>query len=141
MAVMTASRIDTSKVTDEQIGRAYKCFESNGTPFYMVESSRDLFDGEGKRVEYKVTWSKQFGFQCTCEAGKYGFKNCQKGVCQHVIISVAAAREERAAMKELNAKPVQREDVRKAAIKARAKALVAEPLNLSDEDKVRFGLN
>ena len=105
MALITASMLDLTTVTPELIGRAHKCFDAAGKPFYMVESSRDLFDGDGNRVEYKVTWSKEKGFQCTCESGQEGFRGCgMKKVCDHVLAAVAAAKEEREAMKALNEK-------------------------------------
>jgi hypothetical protein len=94
--MLKASQIDTSKVTDEQIGMCEKCF-SGKTAFYMVTSESDSLK------EYKVTWSMEFGFRCTCEAGQEAFAHCFNGYCKHVKWSVAAAREERAAMKELQA--------------------------------------
>lgn len=145
--IITASKLDLSRITDTMIGRAHKVFEHDGTPFYLVESSE--FESNG--VEYKVTWSKEKGFQCNCASGTEGFRNCgKKKVCDHVLISLAAAREEKKAMEELNAKAAlntlyalhQRGDTRKvAAIKARAKALVAAGMELSEEDMKRFGLD
>jgi len=94
MIALNVIREYAKSISPEDIGRAHKCFEANGTPFYMVESSRDAL------VEHKVCWSKEHGFTCTCESGQRGFSNCRKGVCQHAIIAVAASAEEQAAMKE-----------------------------------------
>ncbi len=88
--------VDTTNVTDEQIGRCHKVF-SGSTPFYMVESEQDSL------TEYKVRWSKKHGFTCTCEAGQHGFSNCKDGICKHVKWAVAASREEREAVAELQA--------------------------------------
>lgn len=104
MALITARMLDLSRVTDEMIGRAHKVFDAQGKTFYQVESS----DFENNGVEYNVTWSKEKGFQCTCESGREGFHNCGvKKVCDHVLIALAAAKEEKEAIKALNAKNAQ----------------------------------
>lgn len=96
---MTVSTtIDTTTVTSEQIGKAHKCFEGS-KPFYKVENSDGKLDQDGLLIEYKVTFSLELGYQCTCEAGKHGFAHC-KNYCWHVRASVAAAKEEREAMRE-----------------------------------------
>jgi hypothetical protein len=84
-----ASEITISNVTDEQIGRCHKCFDDNNKAFYVVESERDSL------TEYRVRWSKERGFTCSCKAGEVGFSNCRDGVCKHVKWSLAAAKEER----------------------------------------------
>ncbi len=87
--IVAAKNIDTSTVTLEQITHCQKVEHADGN-FYMVESE------SGNLVEYKVTWNRKQGFQCTCEAGQSGFAHCRKnGVCKHVVWSVAAAREDR----------------------------------------------
>lgn len=85
-----------AKVDPIAIGRAHKVFEGS-TSFYKVSSSRD------ETVEYSVKHSKEIGFTCTCEAGLRGFANCKVGVCSHVLIALACAREEREAIAELHA--------------------------------------
>lgn len=95
--IVTIDKIDTSKVTPSQIGKCYKVIGSDGRAFYQVES-------ESEPVEYKVTWDRAKGFQCTCEAGKQGFRYCYKqGVCKHVVWAVAAKREELQAVAEIEA--------------------------------------
>lgn len=91
----SASQIDTMNVTPEQIGRCYKVFGTDGKAFYQVESERD------SQVEYQVKWTREHGFTCTCEAGQRGFAQCKDGYCKHVRWSVACAKEEREALKEL----------------------------------------
>lgn len=85
-----ASEINITAVTDEQIGRCYKCYDEQARAwFYMVESERDNL------IEYAVKWTREHGFTCTCPAGQEGFRNCRDGVCKHVKWSLAAAKEER----------------------------------------------
>ncbi len=91
--MITAAAINTTNVTSEQIGRCHKVF-SGSIPFYMVESESD------SQVEYKVTWDRAHGFRCTCKSGQAGFSNCRHPYCKHVKWSVAAAREEKQAMRE-----------------------------------------
>ncbi len=88
--ILTASQISTSSVTDAQIGACHKVFGPDNKPFYMVESASDL------DREYKVTWTRERGFQCQCKAAEYG------NLCWHIRASIAAAREEREAVAELN---------------------------------------
>lgn len=88
---MTTTNLTTAiaAVTEEQIDRCFRVYDLNVTPsvpFYLVRSESDNL------TEYKVTWSKELGFQCTCPAGQEGFCHCYtNGVCKHVIWSVAAA--------------------------------------------------
>jgi hypothetical protein len=89
MVIRTASHISTSSVTDAQIGACHKVF-SGATAFYMVESASD------PDREYKVSWTREHGFQCQCKAAEYG------NLCWHIRASIAAAREEREAVAELN---------------------------------------
>lgn len=100
--MMKASQINTTSVTSEQIGRCHKVYDEQARAwFYQVESERDLFDANNERVEYAVRWSKERGFTCTCPAGQDAFSRCKAGVCKHVVWSVAAAKEERAAIREM----------------------------------------
>jgi hypothetical protein len=90
-------------VTPEQIGKCHAIIDcSDGSKFYMVESEDGKVDDEGNIVEYKVTYSKEYGFQCTCKSGQHGFANCKNpsGVCKHARWSVACAIEESEAMAE-----------------------------------------
>lgn len=104
MALITASMLDLSRVTPEMIGRARKDFDENGKSFYKVQSSE--YDTNG--VEYDVTWTREKGFQCQCKSGQEGFLNCgRKKVCDHVLIALAAAKEEKEAIKALNEKNAQ----------------------------------
>lgn len=89
-----ASTIDTSTVTDEQIGMCHKVYEGS-TPVWMVQSESD------ELKEYKVKHSKKHGFTCTCKAGQNAFSNCKLGYCKHVAWALAASKEERAAIAEL----------------------------------------
>jgi hypothetical protein len=93
--MIKATEINTTGVTPEQIGACHKIFEGS-TPAYMVQSESDSL------VEYKVRWSKEHGFTCTCKAGKVAFSNCKAGYCKHVLWSVAAGREEKEAVAELH---------------------------------------
>jgi len=83
-------------VTDEQIGKCHAAFEGSQR-FYMVESEQDSL------IEYKVTYSRQFGFRCTCKSGECGFANVRhiSGVCKHVRWSVACTLEVSAALAEM----------------------------------------
>jgi uncharacterized Zn finger protein len=85
-----------SDITPEQIGAAHKVIAPNGKSFYKVESSKDA------TVEYTVTKSKKFGFQCTCKSGQHGWWNVThaSGVCWHVRAAVACYLEEKQAMIE-----------------------------------------
>ncbi len=101
MSVKTASEIlKSSSVTSEQIGKAHKVFAEDKTAFYLVENSKGEVDAEGLIIEYRVTWSRERGFSCTCEAGQEGFIHCSRGYCWHVAAAVACAKEEREAMEE-----------------------------------------
>jgi hypothetical protein len=91
----TAIIAHVANVTSEEIGRCHKVL-AGGKSFYMVESEKDC------TVEYKVQYSREHGFTCTCPSGEYGFANVKHPakVCKHVRWSVAAAQEERAALRE-----------------------------------------
>lgn len=94
MITVTTVRKLAATVTPEQIGRCSKIFDANGKPFYLVLSESDNL------TEYRVSWSKQFGFQCSCPAGAEGFIHCKNNCCKHVVWSVACAEEEKQAMAE-----------------------------------------
>jgi hypothetical protein len=108
--IITAAKVKQhiSDVTSEQIGKCHKAF-ADGIAFYMVESESGDFDQDGELVEYKVTYSKQHGFSCTCPSGKHGFANVKhaSGVCKHCRWAVACAIEEKKAMAELAAESAQ----------------------------------
>lgn len=94
--MIKASSIDTTTVTPEQIGACYKVFVAS-IPFYKVQSESDPFK------QYTVSWSREHGFSCTCKSGQVAFSNTRDGYCKHVRWSVAASREERQALAELQA--------------------------------------
>lgn len=99
--MIKASEIDITTVTSAQIGHCHKVFDASGQAFYQVESEQDNL------VEYTVRFSIERGFTCSCPAGAEGFAHCTT-VCKHVRWSLAAAKEERDAMREqiaLNAMP------------------------------------
>jgi hypothetical protein len=85
-----------SDVTDAQIGKCYGVYGSDDQKFYMVESEHEVL------IEYKVTYSARYGFQCTCKSGQKGFWNVHhiSGVCKHCRWMVACVLEERQAMLE-----------------------------------------
>jgi len=87
MSVLTASKIDISQVTGDQIGACHKVF-SGSTAFYMVQSATS-------DQEYKVSWSKEKGFGCQCKAAEFG------NLCWHIKASIACEREVREAVKEM----------------------------------------
>lgn len=95
MTTLTTIKQHINDVTPEQIGRCYKVFGPDNKAFYQVESEND------STVEYKVTFTKQYGFQCTCPAGQEGFAHCKHGFCKHIKWAVACAQEERAALAQL----------------------------------------
>ena len=96
--IITAAAVTkhTTSVTSEQVGRCSKVYGSDNKPFYLVLSETDDL------TEYKVTYTHTHGFSCTCPSGAYGFANVKhaSGVCKHVRYAVAAAQEEKAALKE-----------------------------------------
>jgi hypothetical protein len=104
MALITFSHIAANlvDVTPEQVGKCYAVVGPDGKKFYQVESS-GTFDEHNKLIEYKVTYSKEYGFRCTCPSGRYGFWNVthDSGVCWHVRAAVAAAIEEKQALRGL----------------------------------------
>jgi hypothetical protein len=94
---MTTVAIDTSKVTPEQIGKAYKVFGPDNKPFYMVENSKGEYDEDGNLIEYTVKAVKvngKWNLTCNCKAGQNG------RLCWHVRAAMACANEEKAAMAE-----------------------------------------
>ncbi len=95
--MLKAKDVRTDEITSEMIGRAFKVFGPDNKPFYKVQSSRD------ELVEYSVRWDARKGFTCTCEAGLLAFSRCKDGCCQHVKIAVAASREEKQALAEIEA--------------------------------------
>lgn len=124
-----ASQIDISDlIGSPEIGRAHKCIDASGN-FYLVENSRGEIDPEtGEIKEYKVTHNKLTGFACDCESGKRGFVSCKKyGVCQHVRISLACAREERIAMLEMTIAQAQKELAELTAVPSQPTPVVEEP--------------
>ena len=95
----SATTVDIAGVTAEQIGKASKVFGPDNKPFYQVENSKGDVDADGYLIQYKVTYSRSKGFQCTCKAGQYGFSHC-KSYCWHVKAAVACAREAHEAIAE-----------------------------------------
>lgn len=95
------SEVKTNHITSEMLDRAHCCTDmQTGLNYYIVESSQFA----NNQTEYKVTWSREFGFSCTCKSGQFGFANTRYGFCSHVAIAVAAAREERATLAAIAAK-------------------------------------
>jgi hypothetical protein len=80
---MKATTIDITAVTEEQIDRCHRVINENThTPFYLVESERDIL------VEYKVEAILKDGewyLTCTCPAGLRGIP------CKHRRWAVAAS--------------------------------------------------
>lgn len=105
MAIATFASIaqHIGEVSSEEIGRCHKVFGPDKKAFYQVENEAGHTDEHGDLIEYKVTYSKDHGFQCSCKCGEFGFWNVShaSGVCKHVRWSVAAALEEKAALKAL----------------------------------------
>jgi acyl-CoA thioesterase len=94
---MTVATIDTSKVTNEQIGACTKVFGPDNKPFYKVVNSKQETDADGHLIEYSVKAIRRQGkwfFTCDCKAGQNGRQ------CWHVRASMAAAAEEKSAMAE-----------------------------------------
>lgn len=89
-------------VTSEQIGMAHACSAIGGT-YFQVENSRGLTNDEGELIEYRVSWSYEYGYQCDCPSGKRGWANVhhKSGVCWHVRSACARAIE----MREATATP------------------------------------
>ncbi|SRR6266496_260400 len=112
--ILTASHISTASVTDAQIGACHKVFGPDNKPFYMVESASDSLK------EYKVTWSREKGFQCQCRAAEFG------KLCWHIRASIACAREEHTALAEIEA-----------AIKAQAAQPVETPAQIDLATRAR----
>lgn len=89
-------------VSPSDIGRAHKFFDG-ATAYYLVESSDKVDEQTGSPIEYKVQYSREHGFTCSCPSGQYGFANVKhaSGVCSHCRIALAAAQEEKTAMAEI----------------------------------------
>lgn len=83
------------EISAQEIGRCHKVFGPQGS-FYLVENEAGDFDDNGQIIEYPVTYSKEYGFQCLCKSGLHGFANVKhpSGVCKHVRWSIAASIEE-----------------------------------------------
>jgi hypothetical protein len=96
MAILTASKIDISHITDAQIGACHKFFEGS-TPVYKVANSQGKIDDNGDIIEYTVRWNgREKGFSCTCKAAEHG------SLCWHIRASIACSAEEREAVAELH---------------------------------------
>ena len=92
-------------VTPAQIGKCTKVYDCQlKQNVYLVENSKGETDNEGNIIEYKVTYDKEHGFRCNCEAGKRGFAHCKQGYCWHVRASVACAIEEANALASIQRK-------------------------------------
>lgn len=90
----------STDVTSEQIGKCAKIYDENAHVwFYQVENSRGETNEDNEIIVYKVQWSKDKGYQCSCPSGQFGFANVKhpSGVCQHIRWTAAATREEHAA--------------------------------------------
>jgi hypothetical protein len=105
--IMTFERVAqfVHLVTPEQLVRAHKIFGPDNKAFYLVENSKGEVDDEGNIIEYEVRYGSEKGFSCTCTAGQDEdgpFSHCHNpsGLCWHVRAAVAAALEERGALKE-----------------------------------------
>lgn len=89
----------TFTATFEEIQRAHLVIDDvTGQRWYQVENSRGETDDDNNIIEYVVRYdSKNHRFTCSCKAGQAAFSTCfnKTGYCQHVRISVAAAREDR----------------------------------------------
>jgi hypothetical protein len=121
--MIKASTINTNEVTGEQIGRCHKCFEGS-TAFYMVENERGDIDPETFEViEYKVTWTREKGFACTCKAGEVAFSQCKDGICKHVRWSVACEKEVREALASIDAEIAAEKAAAAAAEKAKSERI------------------
>jgi hypothetical protein len=84
--------INDLNVTNEQIGMCHEVIGPDNKSYYLVENSKGLLDENGNILEYRVSWSRTMGYQCQCEAGKWGFAHC-KNFCWHVRATVAAGME------------------------------------------------
>lgn len=90
----------STDVTPEQIGKCFKVYDETSKQwFYQVDNDSDKFDSDGNLITYKVQWTKDHGFTCSCPSGQNGFANVKhpSGTCKHVRWSAAASREEHAA--------------------------------------------
>ena len=91
------SQVITDSITPAQISKCAKVLDcQTHQNVYFVENEAGNFDDDGHMIEYKVTYSKEKGFQCTCKAGQEGFIHCKNGYCKHVAWAVATAKEEKA---------------------------------------------
>jgi hypothetical protein len=97
MTIRTASSIDTSKISGDQLGACHKVFEGS-TPVYKVANSEGRIDDNGDIIEYSVRFlGKEKGFSCTCKAGQ------NAKLCWHIKASIACEAEVRNAIAELEA--------------------------------------
>jgi hypothetical protein len=96
------SQVKINSITAYQIGLCAKVFDcQTGKNFYQVENEAGNTDADGNIIEYKVTYSSEKSFQCSCEAGKWGFTRTKLGYCKHIAWAVAAANEEHNAIAEI----------------------------------------
>lgn len=106
MVTLERIKCNIQDVTSEQIGRCHKVWDhQTHEDFYLVENESGDFNEDGELIEYKVQYTSQYGFTCTCKAGQVGFSRITShpsGVCKHVRWSVACWLEEEVAMQELN---------------------------------------
>ena|SRR5436305_3654427 len=116
MAVITPAHVKQhiADVTPEQIGKCFPVIGPDNKRFYMVENESGAWH-DGEFIEYKVTYSPQRGFGCTCSSGKKGFCNVRhkSGVCKHVRWALAASIEEREYRAALAAKEEIEEEQRR----------------------------
>lgn len=102
MTTVTTVLSHISNVTPEQVGRCFKVYdEQTKENFYQVENESGNVNDDGEIIVYDVRYSKERGFTCTCAAGSEGFIHCKYGFCKHILWSVAASQEERAALAEI----------------------------------------
>lgn len=108
MVTLERIKSNIADVTSEQIGKCHKIVDCQTMEdFYLVENEAGEFNEDGELIEYKVQYSSNHGFTCTCKAGLVGFSKITahpSGVCKHVRWSVACWLEEEAAMQEICAK-------------------------------------
>jgi hypothetical protein len=89
------SQVKINHITPAMIGLCTKVFDcQTGKNFYQVENEAGTTDADGNIIEYKVTYSSEKSFQCSCEAGKWGFTRTKLGYCKHIAWAMAAANEE-----------------------------------------------
>lgn len=135
MTTVTIARVQQfiSEITPEQIGKCWKVYDyQTRQNFYQVENSHGDVDEHGDIITYRVRYSREHGFTCSCPSGQNGFSNVKhpSGVCWHVRAAVAAAREERVAHAAIAAE--------QAAEVAREHLLLIDGKEASDEEYNRI---